>query len=517
MKMLRFLLGTIALTVAVVSCNKEPKLRESISFSKMSQKDAMEAFAQILSKATASEPELVSFIRNEALKQFDKDFDVFYPWVKDVSVSKGRTFRQILKQYDRDERLEKIEAAMPLLNILVPEWSWIDARCFSVKNWDGTGVPFVCFQSGNSYPAYLDGKKELIFEWNNFPANPVFFVKNSERMKLDSPASKGGAPTYSFIDEEYDSAPTRDIILEENEIVFSTQTPVDAVSGNILSGKLEYVYGATTNNSGITQRDYLYYDMTSSCDSGYVDSNYQEAIYYIRCNDIASRFIHDETGYDFNTVYNSETSSNQITPVALKNKIWCDGNLDLFFYIYMGNESVTKVRSVTFKSLYDVKKVYETKYYSNGESYYVYTVTDDSFTAKWCRLNQKLFTWDIRRYPSTYKVSIKEFDESTTTQETESLTFTYMTNYSVGIEQGVNEGVTFKTGFNEGVSSTFTQSYNYQRTTTNDSDDCGSFVVAYHEPVITGPVVYSGSLGTPVKAYDTGLFDIFIMPNDYSY
>lgn len=53
--------------------------------------------------------------------------------------------------------------------------------------------------------------------------------------------------------------------------------------------------------------------------------------------------------------------------------------------------------------------------------------------------------------------------------------------------------------------------------TTNDSDDCGSFIVYYHEPVITGPVVISGSQNTPVKVYDTGLFDVFIMPNDFSY
>ena len=357
MKSLKLLFCAIALTTAVVSCNKESNHKDGLSFSKMSQEEATEAFALILSKATASEQELVLFIRNEAIKEFDKDYDVFYPWIKDAAVSGGRTFRQILKQYDKSGRLEQIEAAMPLLNILVPEWSWIDARCFSVKTWNGKGVPFVCFQKDGRFPAYLDGRKEFTFDWNTFPANPVFFVKSSERMKLDSPASKGGEPTYSFLDEEYASVPTKDIVLEENEITFGTQTPNDAVSGNILIGKLEYVYGETSNNSGITQRDYLYYDMTETCDSGYVDSNYQEAIYYIRCNDISSRFIHDEIDYDFDPVYNYDSSTSQINSSTLRNKVWCDGNLDLYFYVYMGNESVTKVRSVTFKDLYNVRKV----------------------------------------------------------------------------------------------------------------------------------------------------------------
>ena len=147
----------------------------------------------------------------------------------------------------------------------------------------------------------------------------------------------------------------------------------------------------------------------------------------------------------------------------------------------------------------------------------MYTVDDDCFVAKWCRLNQKLFTWDIKRFPEAYKVVIKEFDQASTTQESESISFAYMTNYTTGVEVGINYGVTMKIGFNEGNSSTITQAYNYQRTTTNDSDDCGSFIVYYHEPVITGPVVISGSQNTPVKVYDTGLFDIFIMPNDFSY
>lgn len=53
-------------------------------------------FAVILSKAINQEPELREFIRNEALKQFDKDHDVFYPFVKDAMVAGDKTFRDIL-------------------------------------------------------------------------------------------------------------------------------------------------------------------------------------------------------------------------------------------------------------------------------------------------------------------------------------------------------------------------------------------------------------------------------------
>ena len=76
--------------------------------------------AKILSKAVSNEPSLRSFIKAEALKQFDKDYDVFYPFVKDQVIDGQLTFREILVGYDEDGMLTSIEKSLPLLNILVP-------------------------------------------------------------------------------------------------------------------------------------------------------------------------------------------------------------------------------------------------------------------------------------------------------------------------------------------------------------------------------------------------------------
>ena len=74
----------------------------------------------------------------KALSEFDNDYDVFYAWTKDKKVSGGKTFREIISQYDYEGKLPEILAAVPTLTVLVPDWSWIDENCFSVKNWDTT-------------------------------------------------------------------------------------------------------------------------------------------------------------------------------------------------------------------------------------------------------------------------------------------------------------------------------------------------------------------------------------------
>lgn len=56
----------------------------------MEESDAEESFARILSMAVSKDAALRQFLKAEAEKQFDKDYDVFYPYVKDAVVEDGR-------------------------------------------------------------------------------------------------------------------------------------------------------------------------------------------------------------------------------------------------------------------------------------------------------------------------------------------------------------------------------------------------------------------------------------------
>ncbi|MFK2289758.1 hypothetical protein ACIXNV_23335 [Bacteroides fragilis] len=49
-------------------------------------------FAKILSVAATKDSSLRTFLKQEAQKQFDKDYDVFYPYVKDKVIEQGKHY-----------------------------------------------------------------------------------------------------------------------------------------------------------------------------------------------------------------------------------------------------------------------------------------------------------------------------------------------------------------------------------------------------------------------------------------
>lgn len=55
--------------------------------------DAQLKFAKLLSQAASNSVEVRSFLKKEALAQFDNDYDIFYPLVKDKIVSDNQTLR----------------------------------------------------------------------------------------------------------------------------------------------------------------------------------------------------------------------------------------------------------------------------------------------------------------------------------------------------------------------------------------------------------------------------------------
>ncbi len=68
---------------------------DSVVADKISSQEAQKKFAKVLSKAISDNSALRSFIKEESLKQFDNDYDVFYPFVKHKIVSGKQTFREI--------------------------------------------------------------------------------------------------------------------------------------------------------------------------------------------------------------------------------------------------------------------------------------------------------------------------------------------------------------------------------------------------------------------------------------
>ncbi len=203
---MRLKLNNFAATTGVVlclaACSKDVSPTEQESKTDYPF-NAQEEFAIILSKALYSSEEMRTFVRDEASRQFDMDYDVFFPIVKDKAVDGSRTFRNILKDNDKADVLERIESERPLLNILIPDWSWASGFC--ADSWDVSDcdVSVAVDNQDSGLQLYNNGEKEYLLEYGQLSQFPIVIVNNNDRMKV-STATKSGDLVYEFIDSEFD-------------------------------------------------------------------------------------------------------------------------------------------------------------------------------------------------------------------------------------------------------------------------------------------------------------------------
>lgn len=129
----KFLLAGL-LAISVFACTKNDEIQPRIEDDDISYVSAFKDFSKILSEAVFSDEAIRCFIKEEALKQFDNDYDVFYPKAKYSYLKGGKTFREHLLEFTTEETLSRIERAIPKLTILVPDWGWLSN--FSAKTWD---------------------------------------------------------------------------------------------------------------------------------------------------------------------------------------------------------------------------------------------------------------------------------------------------------------------------------------------------------------------------------------------
>lgn len=102
-----------SLLCSISSCSKEDYELTDCSTSELSTK---EQFAELLSAVTSNSEELRCFLKKEALRQYDKDYDVFYPFVRDKIVCGEKTFRDCLLDYVDEKSLLKIENDNPFFD-----------------------------------------------------------------------------------------------------------------------------------------------------------------------------------------------------------------------------------------------------------------------------------------------------------------------------------------------------------------------------------------------------------------
>lgn len=465
--------GLILLTaITFDSCTKsaEPTGCKESAFS---TSDALSQFATILSKAVADNSALREFIRDEALKQFDNDYDVFYPYVKSKEVEDGVTFRELLLKYcSSEEQLASIEESTPKLTILVPDWSWLDA--FSVKNWDPSeSNVFVGYtESGESHTVFLNGKA-IMLEEGEFPEDPTLIIKDNERMVV-SAKTKSGDIQYAFKYPEYDgsqriSSKGRD--WHEDDIDLGAEIVDNFVPAKDIDQLVIKAYEEFKENKPLNacQRDYIYYGLSkSNPDTGILNTGICERLYRFRlhpsCYGKISDGDKDDKLNDAKTVHGR---SNQLSAKKLKELIWSGGVFDLKFDFYVGKsgETVTNTFNPSYayschgSELFDLSKVHRKfkKQTAFAKGVYKYYFEEKNLVSKWFYPIgiQTLPNWDISEVSNKMMISVSEVDASAVITETVSKTFTYSRNFNwktdIGAEGDI-KAIKVKLGFGLGGS-----------------------------------------------------------------
>lgn len=215
---------------------------------------SMLRFSEIFSEAISKHVELRQFIKAEALKEFNNDYDVFYPFVKNENVLNDRSFRELLIDYSSEKEILDIEDALPLLTIYVPELP----SGFDAETWDFVNEkPYVTATviQNDHMKFYKDGSLHDSINKLYIPGFPVLVVKNNERVRLKSdsfPRLKSSNITtkesYEFVDDAYNgSIKSKGIVMPGSSYLIP-----EVITAYDSMGVSGYTW----------QRDHIYYGLT---------------------------------------------------------------------------------------------------------------------------------------------------------------------------------------------------------------------------------------------------------------
>ncbi len=118
-------------------------------------------------------------MKEEAIKKFDKNYNVLYYLVKDRKI-KEKTFRELLVETSSEEQISQIENNVPLLNILIPEIALFNIKAENLEIEDNE-IPVAVKKENGTY-LYLNGKMEMIVPKGEIPDFYVLVVRENDRV-----------------------------------------------------------------------------------------------------------------------------------------------------------------------------------------------------------------------------------------------------------------------------------------------------------------------------------------------
>ena len=498
----------LALFALMASCTKDESIPNAVKMETPTFTDAgyqrKVYLAKTLAKALTS-PDVRSFLRKEALKTFDNDYDVLYALVRDKEVARKGTFEEVLSSYaDSKEHFKKVIEEEPLLTIYVPELAKWDA----IK-WDtDKEVPIVAIRNEHrekeSTKVLAFDKNETVsyLDYDIEPNVPVLVIKDNERILVNNESNNR---LRSANEDEMNLYVTS---TSKGELVFSSGVfKNDRRKATMRSGAVilpyrpyddQYLQRGTFANAlremplkaseetSESPRDYIYYGIST------------------RRNITKGEFKGNAVNEHICAFYiENPHSLNYIADAERDNPTnWVEGRLEFYLDIlFTGQDG----------KITDLRKIFTCKtsdlfgHNHKGEFVsYCYYFNDVN--------GIKIAPWDMQKYGDTWKIHIYEYDPGVQITRNVQVSSTFSSNFSV--EAGATLFKVVKIGAKGGRSKSTTKTNTTQIVTTDTSDDLGEAILSFSDPIILKPYIL-WDLDVGIALYNgvsTGMVSIQISP-----
>ncbi len=454
-------------------------------------------FAHALGKALKESVPLREFLKNEALKMFNGDYDVLYHKVKNQSLSDGTSFRNLLlKHYPSEARLKAIEIEIPLLTIFIPK---LPNDTYSAETWDTANViPEIALKMNttNHVPVINTNGEEYVLPDYAIPAFPVLVIKENERVvtrsngqelkKGETEIARQEDLVFTFLDEVFNGTKINALKSKRENTNFDPKVI-----------KAYNIY----NTADGWQRDYIYYDLTHANTKNQFNYDFQEHITTFSMNgDAEAAFtkIGDQTGDPTLNLANQFSIGRPKIPTA-----WTGGYFEFEVKTLINaTNGVGSEISTFFSAKPEDLFIAEYTERKTGSIIRLFFYEIKSLKTKTMDINLPIFNWDLNEYASSIKIEIEEVDLTEKKVITDERSVKFATNFSI------DGGFLKKIGLKFGASREITQKQTIQKSFTQGNDQLGSVIINFADDIIIRE--NSGTYIT--REYSTGLFKIGVEP-----
>lgn len=499
--------------------NYEPQ--QIVSTTTVSVDSALSSFAQILSNAVSDRKDVREFLKTEALKKFDKNYDVLYIAVKDDLIG-DRTFGEILSGYSADGQLDLIEQTVPDLNIYLTRTAFLDVYPENLDI-DDASTP-VAVAAKDSVNFYCEGMREFSLPKGEVPGFHVFVVGENSRVIVDNSTNKSLTPKrYRFVDDAFDGTKAETASLK------SMTVPSAKVGQRALDAyKYFYSNDGSIHQMGL-QRDYIYFGLTPNKTQGSYVKNVSEYIGSLKMPISTMYKIADQrTGGDEYAdpfVQNDGKIEKRGTSYSysdLVNIVWAKGTFDFQFEVITSSQTAAAISYVplTPDQLWTISYSYSKKHKTwFHRTRHTYVINVNDFKAKDVIFDSPIDMgkWNIAEEALYRTVKIRECDKGK--EITKSVTYSNekmkSRNFKGDLKVSLGFNIKVVNANTSADISKETESKNTDKITTTvtekwteTSDDLGSVRIYYYDPVIEG----MNGASPIVKTYNTGSveFGVFV-------